>query len=152
MRLFLECKPDEILARVAGVPRRAIVHSHGKGKVSKYLAKNSGVSGLVDEDPGSPEPTTLSKFVVISDTHDVRLKTDEAVNNRLVILCPRFEDWVIKTARATNVKMEKFGLSENPREFHAEVNQRLPGLERLLQELMGLNSPRLLHLKSLLHE
>ena len=150
MRLFLECKPDETLARVAGVPRRAIIHSHGKGKVSKSLAKSSGVTGMVDEDLGSPEPTAISSFVEVSALHDVRLKIDKSSNNRLVVVCPKLEDWVIKSAKAANLKMREFSLSENPRELHADINVRLPNLERLLQELLELKSPRLLHLKSLL--
>ena len=150
MRLLLECKPDEVLARVAGVPRRAIVHSPGKGNVSKSLAKNSSVIGLVDEDFGSPEPRTLSEFVELSASHDVKWKTDQTRNNRLVVVCPKLEDWVIKTARAASLKMADFNLSEDPRELHADINHRLLNLERLLNELLAQQSPRLLHLKALL--
>jgi|WetSurMetagenome_2_1015567.scaffolds.fasta_scaffold1394492_1 hypothetical protein len=150
MKLYLECNPDEVLARVVGVPRRAIVHSHGKGRVSKHLDRQSGVSGLVDEDPGSAQPRTLAGFVEVSSTHDVRLKIDKNRNNRLVVLCPELEDWVIKTAKSARVKMEEYSLSERPGELHANINQRLSNLERLLKELAALKSPRLLHLQSLL--
>ena len=150
MRLYLECSPDEVLARVAGLPRRAIIHSHGKGKVSKSLARNSGVMGLVDEDLGSAEPVTLSRFVEQSAGHDLRLRIDRSRNNRLVVVCPRLEEWVIKTAKAANVKMERFNLSANPRDLHADINTRLPNLERLLLELLALKSPQLLHLQTLL--
>lgn len=150
MKVFLECKPDEVLARVAGVPPRAIVHSPGKGNVSGSLGKNSGVAGLVDEDFGGPEPSTLRKFLEESTLHDVRLKTDKIRRNRLVVLCPKLEDWVIKTAKAANLKMADFNLSENPRELHADINDRLPNLERLLNQLLAQQSPRLLHLKALL--
>ncbi len=150
MRLFLECKPDEVLARVAGVPRRGIVHSPGKGNVSKSLGRNSGAMGLVDEDFGSAEPRTLSEFIEESTLHDLRLKTNKIRNNRLVVVCPRLEDWVIKTAKAANLKMDDFSLSEHPRELHADINHRLPNLERLLKELLERQSPRLLHLKALL--
>jgi hypothetical protein len=150
MSLFLECKPDEALALAVGVPRRAIFHSYGKGRVSKYLGKHRSVKGLVDEDFGSAEPKTLSQFVEISAAHDVRLKHDKARNNRLVIVCPELEHWVIKTAKATHIKMENYSLSENPQELHEIVNQRLPNLTRLLNDLLIANSPRLLHLKSLL--
>jgi hypothetical protein len=150
MRLFLECKPDEVLALVAGVPPRAIIHSHGKGKVSKSLGKASGASGLVDEDLGTTEPVALRTFREVSNNHDLRLKVDQARDNRLVVVCPKLEDWVIKTARAANLKMADFSLSENPRELHADINQRLLNLERLLNELLAQQSPRLLHLKALL--
>jgi hypothetical protein len=150
MKLFLECKPDEVLARVAGVPPHAIVHSPGKGNVSKLLGKHSGVTGMVDEDFGSAEPRTLKQYVQVSDTHDLRLKIGKGGKNRLVVVCPKLEDWLIKTARMASVKMTVFSMSENPRELHADINTRLPNLERLLQELLEVKSPRLLHLKSLL--
>ena len=43
-------------------------------------------------------------------------------------------------------------LTENPQELHADVSQRLPNLEKLLNKLLALQSPRLFHLKSLLAE
>ena len=152
MKLFLECKPDEVLAQVAGVPSRVIVHSPGRGNVSKLLSKNSGAMGLVDEDPMSAEARTLSKFAEVSAAYGVRLKCNKARNNRLVVLCPKLEDWVIETAKAAKMKMDdrRFNLSENPRDLHADINFRLPNLERLLKDLLQAKSPRLLHLKSLL--
>ena len=150
MRLFLECKPDETLAIAVGVPRRLVIHSHGKGRVSKNLKKNSGVIGMVDEDLGSAEPATLSKFVEVSANHDLRLKLDKSQKNRLVIICPRLEPWLIKTAKAADVKMDKFNLSENVQDLDSMINYRLPNVERLLAELLARQSPRLLHLKQLL--
>ena len=150
MTLFLECRPDETLARALGVPRRAIVHSHSKGAVSKNLGKKTSARGLVDEDPGSSEPTTLRRFTEVSAAHDLKLKEDRARNNTLVVVYPRLEDWIIKTAKAANVKLERFNLSENPLELHADINQRLTNLARLLETLLEAKSPRLLHLKSLL--
>lgn len=150
MRLFLECKPDEVLARVAGVSSRAIVHSPGKGGVSRLLRGHSGVTGMVDEDLGSAEPRSLAHYVEVSDAHGLRLRIDKGRNNRLVVVCPKLEDWVIKTAKASNVKMAEYSLSDNPRDLHADVNTRLANLERLLRELLELKSPRLLHLKALL--
>jgi len=150
MRLLLECKPDEVVARVAGVPPCVIVHSPGKGNVFRLLDKYWGVTGMVDEDLGSAQPRSLRRFVQVSDTYDLRLRIDKGSNNRLVVVCPKLEDWLIKTAKTANMKMAKFSLSENPRELHADINTRLPNLERLIQELLQLQSPRLLHLKALL--
>ena len=150
MTLFLECEPDETLAIALGVPCRVIVHSHGKGGVSKGLKKHSGVMALVDEDPGSAEPASFSKFVEISTSHDVRLRMDNDQNNRLIVICPRLEPWLIKTTKEAKLKMDRFNLSEKLQDLDADINHRLPNLERLLAELLNLRSPRLLHLKSLL--
>src|SRR5438093_2626983 len=150
MRLFLECKPDETLALALGVPRRSVIHSHGKGKVSKNLRKYSGVTGMVDEDFGSAEPATLSRFVEMSKNHDLKLKVDQSQNNRLIVISPRLEPWLIKTAKAAGVKMHDFNLSENVQDLDSMINYRLPNIERLLVELLEKQSPRLLHLKQLL--
>ncbi len=150
MRLILECKPDETLAVALGVARHSIVHSHGKGKVSKSLKKSSGATGMVDEDFGSAEPATLSKFVEMSANHDVKLKVDKFQSNRLVVICPRLEPWLIKTAKAAGVKMEEFSLSENVQILDSMINHRLSNVERLLNVLLAEGSPRLLHLKAVL--
>lgn len=152
MRLFLECKPDETLAITLGVPRRSIVHSHGKGRVSNHLKKNAGATGFVDEDLGSTEPTTLGKFIEQSASHDVKLKTDPAQNNKLVVVCPKLEDWLIKTTKQAGLRMADFGLSDNPSDLHADINQRLPNLQRLLAALLEAQNPRLLRLQSLLKD
>jgi hypothetical protein len=114
------------------------------------LKKNSAVVGLVDEDPGSAEPVTLSRFVVISRLHDVMLKVDKINNNRLIVLCPRLEAWLIKTAKAVELRMEEFGLSEDLQVLDSMINARLPNIERLLKKLLEVQSPRLLHLNLLL--
>ena len=105
---------------------------------------------MVDEDFGSAEPTTLSKFVEMTATHDVKLKVDKSQNNRLVVICPRLEPWLIKTAKAAGVKMEEFSLSENVQVLDSMINHRLPNVERLLNKLLAAQSPRLLRLKALL--
>lgn len=150
MRLYLECKPDETVAIALGFPRQNIIHSHSKGRVSRQLACHSGVTGMVDQDFGESEPTNLRKFVQISSEHDLLLKNDRGKNNRLIVICPRLEDWLIKTARAGNLKMSDFNLSESPRDLHAEINHRLPNLERLVNELLKIKSPRILYLRELL--
>ena len=150
MRLFLECRPDETLAMVLGVPRKAIVHSHSKGRVAKSLATHSGVAGMVDEDFGEKEPLSFRRYSEVSFTHDVRLRLDSERKNRLVVVCPRLEPWLMKTAKVANVEMGRFGLPTNLRDLDADINYRLPSLERLLNALLEAKSPRLLHLRALL--
>lgn len=153
MTVFVECNPDETLAIALGVRRRAVVHGGDKGRVAKRLRENRAVVGLVDEDPGSAEPPTLSRFVEVSASHDVRLKIDREQNNRLIVICPRLEPWLIKTAKASNMRLEKdYNLSDNVQELDAMINHRLPNIERLLRELLAAKSARLLHLKALLSD
>jgi hypothetical protein len=105
---------------------------------------------MVDEDFGSAEPGAFRHYAQVSDTYDLRLRVKKGSKNRLVVVCPKLEDWLIKTAKTASIKMGHFGLSETPRDLHADINARLPNLERLLQELLERKSPRLLHLKALL--
>jgi hypothetical protein len=150
MTVYLECKPDETLAVALGVARRAIIHSGDKGRVARKLGENCDVVGLVDEDPGKTDPRTLNKFVDVSTNHDVKLKADKSQNNRLVVICPRLEPWLIKTAKTAGVKMEDFNLSENVQDLDSMINYRLSNVERLLVKLLEKQSPRLTHLKQLL--
>lgn len=106
--------------------------------------------GLVDEDFGSTEPATLSKFVEVSSNHDLKFKVDKSQGNLLIVICPRLEPWLIKTAKATGVRMDDFNLSENVQDLDSVINHRLPNVERLLGELIAKQSPRLFHLKQLL--
>lgn len=96
MRVFLECKPDETLAVALGVPARTITHCHGKGKVSRYLQKHSDVTGLVDEDPGNFEMPSFTKYMEFSAQYGIRLKLEKEQNNRLIVVCPKLENWVIE--------------------------------------------------------
>lgn len=150
MRVFVECNPDETLVVALNVLRRDVVHSGDKGRVARKLRENTGTVGLVDEDPGRADPPTLTRFVEVSTSHDVRLKIDRTQNNRLIVICPRLEPWLIKTAKEAGVKMEEFNLSENVQELDAMINYRLPNVERLLAKLVARQSSRLLHLKQLL--
>lgn len=150
MKLFLECLPDETVELALGVPRRTVVHSHSKGRVAKGLEAHSGVVGMVDEDYGQNEPASLRKFKGASAAHDLLSKTDPVTKNRLVVICPNLEAWLIKTAKVANVDMAQFHLPARPGELHAEINFRLPNLQRLIAKLLELSSPRVLHLKELL--
>jgi hypothetical protein len=149
MRLFLECKPDQTLAVALGFPEKDVVHSHGKGRVSNYLSKHQGVIGLVDGDFGSSEPRGLKDYVEKRHEHGVRLRTNPNRENRLIVLCPRLEPWLIQAAKTSGVKMETFGLPEKLHDLDALINQRLPNVGRLVEELLRRNNPAICFLQSL---
>lgn len=150
MRLYLECSADETLAVALGVFKRDIIHSHGKGRISNYLKKKTGVMAMVDDDLGNSDTPTFGQFTEIASDHDIRLKINKASNNRLIVICPRLEPWIIKTAKSAGVKLQKHGLPELLCDFDADINHRLPNLSRLLAELLQLKNARLLWLQSLL--
>lgn len=151
MSVYVECKPDEMTAVTLGVSPRGVEHATGIGGVLTQLAKRNGITGMVDEDPGAQRPSYFRRFVETSREHNVLLLCDEQRNNRLVVICPRLEDWLVTTTKAAGMKMSEFGFdSDNGVRLHSEINQRLNSLRRLLEALLAAKCARLTRLQSLL--
>jgi hypothetical protein len=154
MSLFVECKPDETLALTLGVTRRQIEHAAGKSGVCAQLARRRDVTGLLDEDPGSGRAPYLLNLVEESWEHEVRLLLDEERNNRVVVISPRFENWLVRTAKDAGLNMTGFGFdSDQGIKLHSEINHRLGSLKKLVESLVEKRSKRILRLQQLLlHE
>jgi hypothetical protein len=151
MSLFVECKPDETLAFALGVARRDIEHALGRGRVCAQVSLRNSVLGMVDEDPGAALPQYFKILKEQSREHGIPVLIDEERNNRIIMLCPRLEEWLVQTTKSAGTKMTDFGFeSDNGVQLHAEINQRLGSLQQLVKALLDAKSPRLLRLKSLL--
>ena len=151
MSLFVECKPDETLAFALGVTRREIEHALGRASVCAQLSRRSGVTGMVDEDPGTVAQPYMIKLKQESWEHDVRVLVDKERDNRIVVLSPRLEEWLVKTAKSGGLKMTEFGFeSDNGIHLHAEINQRLNSLQKLVETLLSTGNTRILRLQSLI--
>jgi hypothetical protein len=148
--LLLECKPDEELARRLGRARRDCRHLNDKGRVCNWLKRADGLIAMVDEDPGAAQPPYLLRLQQVSDEGGIRELRDAERNHRIIIVCPRLEEWIIATARAAELPMEDFGLSDRGNELHREINSRLPAFSRLIDALAAAGSPRLARLRHLL--
>jgi len=153
MSLFVECKSDETLAFALGVSRSDIEHALGRASVCAQLSRRNGVVGLVDEDPDSAAQPYLKRLTEQSWEHEVRVLSDKERSNRVIVLSPRLEEWLVRSTNDAGLKMTDFGFdSDNGLQLHAEINQRLSNLERLVKELLQGKSPRLLRLQSLLKQ
>ncbi|HYR58822.1 MAG TPA: hypothetical protein VEO95_09345 [Chthoniobacteraceae bacterium] len=150
MRLLLECKPDETLARELGHVRRDCEHLNDKGRVCNRLKRSNGLVAMIDDDPDAAQPPYLQELKKDSDEHGIRILVDPARGHRVIILQPRLEEWIIDTATAAKVGLEDFGLSNKGNELHREINFRLPAFVRLIQALAQAGSPRLTRLKEAL--
>ena len=148
--LLLECKPDEELARQLGRARRECLHLNDKGRVCNRLKRTQGLVAMIDDDPGAAQPPYLRELELVSDENGIRVLRDAARNHRVIILQPRLEEWVIAGAKAAQVDMEDFGLSERGNEFHREINSRLPAFSKLIDALVAARSPRVARLRELL--
>jgi hypothetical protein len=145
--LLLECLPDETLARKLGCARRRLRHLAGKSRICKQLAESESGVGLLDEDPEAVQPSYLDDLQVTSEHHEIRVYQDQKRNHRVVMLRPRFEEWLIRTIEFAGMNMSDFGLSSRANELHREINSRIPNLEKLLDQLIARKNERLIYLK-----
>ena len=137
---IVECDPDVILvSSLASIPKRRVQHSNGKHAVLRKLTKKRNDSiGMIDQDPLSVQPTAyLQKFNVLEHSRVNKLITLHYAkrNNRLIILCPRLEEWIIGASREANISLKKYNLSSHPSRLHAIINFRLNRFQELVEDL-----------------
>ena len=70
---------------------------------------------------------------------------DAKRNNKLIIVKPKLEDWIIGAANSKGINLEDYELSNDPDELHKLINFRISKFQELLHKLIKLKSPALLH-------
>lgn len=151
--IYVECYSDVALVRaVTGVSRREVGHEGGKGEVCNRLRKRNGCTGMVDEDPSSGQPPYVREARLEQDLVEVGIRTlhHDATGNRLIILCPRLEEWILDAARGAGVNVRDHDLPNDARILHRTINLSIGRFERLLEVLKG--HSRLEVLRGLLSE
>ena len=152
--LYVECKADEALAIGLGLTRQEVNHELNKDEVLKQLVKQSHCLGMVDEDPKSPQPIQLSRMIVAADYDllGLRVYADTARNNRVILLRPRLEEWLLRAAGDAGLAVggRRYNLPSSPTRLHREINLDLSKVERLLADLTETDSPRIRQLRALL--
>ena len=152
--IYVECKPDELLARhLTGLPQRQVVHeAKGKGGVCNRLMRSTDQLAMVDEDPGSAQPRYMAQLSLSHESPNAGLKLyyDGTRNNRVVVLRPRLEEWLLRAAADLGLSMRDYGLPERANRLHSVINQDEPKILRLLSDMSDAASPRLLELGRLL--
>ena len=138
MRILVECYPDAALLRALGVPRKQLCHERCKGEVVKRVLKLGCAIGLIDEDPLSAQPRDLDNYREVQAGEGLRLlaRRDDK-NKRLIIVCPRLEEWLIQRARSSGVKPEEHRLPTDPDRLHSIPHyEREKGFRHFLEELI----------------
>ena len=136
--VFVECNPDEVLAKSLGITRKSLTHNNDKGRVCNSLETKATFSiGMIDEDPNSAQPTYLGKLELHVEKYGVKILLDKKRKNKLIILRPRLEEWIIAQAKVSNLKLKKFGLKEDPKELHQLFAGKAIKLGPLVQELVN---------------
>jgi hypothetical protein len=151
MSLFVECKPDETLAFALGVSRRDLEHAGNRAGVCAQVSRRNGTTGMVDEDPGAATPHYMKTLAGEPMEHEIRVLCDSQRKNRLVVICPRLEEWLVQSAKSSGLKMTDFGFeNDNGLHLHREINNRLTNLERLVNALLSARNSRILRLQTLI--
>lgn len=152
--IYVEGKVDEALVIGLGLTRQEVSRELNKEEVLKQLARQSDCRGMVDEDPNSPRPIQLSRMIVAAD-HDqlgLRVYDDTARHNRVILLRPRLEEWLLRAAgdAGLDVGGRRYNLPSSPTQLHREINLDLRKVERLVADLTETDSPRIRQLRALL--
>ncbi len=139
MKIAVECYPDEAVLRALGVPKRELLHEARKGEVLNWLKKNAGGVGMVDEDPDSPPPHDLGNYQEAEAAEGLRLYIRRGSSGqRLIVICPRLEDWSIQRAKTSNVDLKRSHLPGTAKELHGIPHyEQKDGFPRFLAELNG---------------
>ena len=152
-QIHLECKPDEVLVKALGFSRKAVRHHNDKGRVCNTLQKHLNEVGMIDEDPMAPQPTYLASLLVVAgeSKHNLRVLTDTARGHKVIIVCPRLEEWIIQVAVGQQVDMGQFGLPSKASTLHKLITSRLGQFSNLVSHLLDQQAEPILHLQRLLN-
>lgn len=138
--IYVECKPDVALVNALGIPKREIIHAGNKSKVCKRLSKSENSKGLIDQDPWSDQLSYVKRLETVYNQHGVEIREDRQNKNRLIILCPRLEEWILEATKEANLDITEYGLPNSGKKLHGMINTNISKFETLIEELLRRNS------------
>ena len=152
MVVYTEGKPDQILVRRLGIANKFIGDGKHKAGVLKKVAGKTDVLGIVDQDPETTQsrPKLMNEFQLVEKEYRVIVYFHRSSKNKLIILCPGLEGWVLKAAEASKINVADFKLPKKPSSLHNVVNNHLSSFEKLINELIARQNPSILYLQTLL--
>ena len=138
MKVLVECDADEVVLRNLGIPRKQLFHFGGKDKLISRLKNLSGAVGIVDEDPTSIQhPDLKANYRQAKSSEGLRfLVRQGSGRQRLVVVCPKLEDWLIDRAKLSGIRLKDYGLPNDPDRLHRIPRyEQKEGFRRFLAEL-----------------
>ena len=148
--IFFEGKPDGVLLKVLGFSRKQIKNATSKGEVCNRLNKEQRASGLVDQDPGSSNPSYYKRLQLQQSKYKLNQYQDSELGNQLIEICPRLEEWILALAKQQGVDPRSFGLPDTAKKLHDQVNKKLDAFRKFVDTLQ-VNSDELELLRSWLN-
>ncbi len=139
--IAVECFPDEALVRSLGIPVAMVRHSRGSGNVLNDLLRGHVALGVIDEDPGKTRPAEIRRFIEKERRGNVILMTGgKDVGGRLVVICPRLEEWLLARANASGVNPGDYGLPVTTKALRKLGRyERRPKFRFLLEALLAVD-------------
>jgi len=138
--IYVECNPDEILAKVLGFPRQQIIHAFGRGNICNKLEKTNNTIGLVDEDPQSAQSKYLRGLKLQKQGNGIKIWQDAKRGNFVVMLCPNLEGWVVRIAKEDKLDLTKYRLPNDVGKLHGKINLQSEKFEKFLVEALPVSA------------
>ena len=137
MKVLVECNADEVVLRALGLPGKQLLHFGGKYELVKKLKERAHDVGMVDEDPGKVEPKDMGNYRQTDSAEGLHLLTRQGSGSqRLVVICPKLEDWLIARAKSSGLQLEDYGLPIDPDHLHSIPRyEQKDGFLRFIAEL-----------------
>ena len=138
MKVLVECNADEMVLRNLGITRKQLFHFAGRNNVISHLKDLPGAIGVVDEDPGSSQHRDQqASYHQVKFSEGLRLLTRQGSGGqKLIIVCPKLEDWLLDRAKSSGIKPENFGFPNDPDRLHGIPRyEQKEGFKRFLEEL-----------------
>jgi len=139
MKIAVECYADEVVLRELGVPRKQVLHEARKGEVFNWLKRTRDAVGMVDEDPDSAQPYDRSNYRQVQVSEGLMLLVRQGSSGqRLIVVCPRLEDWLMRRAEVCGIDPRQYHLPDTPKALHDIPRyEQKDGFRRFLSELAG---------------
>ena len=139
MRVLVECYPDAAVLRAIGVTKKHLRHERCKGEVVKRVLKLDRAIGVIDEDPSSAQPRDLANYDEVRAAGGLRLLVRRGdAERKLIVVCPRLEDWLIARAVSSGIRLQDYGLPGDPHRLHGIPHyEDRKTFQQFLTELTG---------------
>jgi hypothetical protein len=139
MIFLVEDGPHKSLLCFLGIGRKDIRVMGSKGNVIKRLRDRPGDTGMVDEDPASTQTQCreLANYHEVDKSEGLRLLAREkGGGQRLIVLCPEIEGWLLQRARMCSVDPKQYYLRDTAKELHELLHyEKKESFPRFLAEL-----------------
>ena len=73
------------------------------------------------------------------------------LDNKIVVLKVKLEDWIINACKQSNIDISKFNLPIKANDLHSIINSKLSNFDKLISKLLSKNNPSILKLKESLN-